>query len=289
LWATGKAAAAIARLPRTNNNNFPQIKAQSISQLGLAELPGAAEAYSSSTATWETRPQGEDTRVAILGDDGLLGGVTKASPQPKSAQQLLIWLSSSSISSRVFPGAASAGPFRRSHAADVVRWLPADEMWNSLGPAFAEVAWKTESHSTTIYPPRCGIATELMNLLDRAVLNALKKESSPTAALDSCAKEWAELISRQPSEPLQRVLKAQLGNHRVALTHSIRIQPSQMNSVNESVVSNLAQKTCKKSCLHVKLTLGLWHLLVMLRSIETAVRVVRTMAPSSDHALSIRL
>lgn len=211
LVARGQAAAGIARLPRNSDGDNPPLAAQALAQLGLAELPGSAEVYNPRTAAWEPRPRGEDSRVAVLGPDGLLGGVTTASPQPRAAQQLLVWLSSSPISSRVFPRASAAGPFRRSHADEISRWLPADEKWAPLGSAYAEVAWQAESHVATLSFPFGSISADLMSSLDRAVLSAIQKEAAPAAALDSCAQDWAQSISQQPAESFRRMISQGTG------------------------------------------------------------------------------
>ncbi|QDU31508.1 Bacterial extracellular solute-binding protein [Anatilimnocola aggregata] len=178
-------------------------------QIGLALLPGSREMFNPESQAWESLRDGESLHVPVLGSSGKLASVTRASPQPRAATQFLLWLSGPRMSGRIAAHSAETTPFRTSHFRDAGPWQPPQPV--ALLPQYGELLLAEQSQPRRLISPRIPGRKEYLAALDRAVLAAVMKETSPTDALTTAGDEWQKITATRGADSQQRALRRSLG------------------------------------------------------------------------------
>jgi multiple sugar transport system substrate-binding protein len=177
---------------------------------GLAELPGAPQAYNVGTKSWEPLGEGVDPHVPLLGVAGRLGAVAAGGKHPEAAWQLLRWLSGPKWSPQVCAASPATTLFRRSHLKSPQQWTE-----RAMSPAaaaqYAALAGKTLGRTDYLFALRLPGRTEYLAALDDAVRAAVRGEAAPAAALKQAAARWDQTTRRLGLEAQRTAYRQGLG------------------------------------------------------------------------------
>ena len=170
--------------------------------VGLAELPGAPEAYNVGTKAWEPLAEGVNPHVPLLGIAGRMGAVAAGGKHPEAVWQLLGWLAGPKWSPQVCAASPATTLFRRSHLKSPQQWTE-----RAMSPAaaaqYAVLTEKTLGRTDYLFALRLPGRAEYLAALDDAVRSAVRGEVKPAAALEKAAARWRE-ITRRLGLDLQR-------------------------------------------------------------------------------------
>jgi len=169
--------------------------------VGLAELPGAAEAYDIGEQRWEPRRDDEDPHVPLLGTSGRMGLVVGNSKWPDAAFQLLFWLSDGQ-STQVCPLSPATTLFRSAHVESPQTWVE-KQIPAAIAAEYAEMTEQTLCRPQWLFPVRIPGRLTYLAALDEAVHRAVRGEKTPEESLRQAAAAWQE-ITEQAGRESQR-------------------------------------------------------------------------------------
>lgn len=179
-------------------------------RVGFAALPGSKDVYNISDRAWETRRDGEDSRVPLLAVAGRLGAVLRGSSQPDAARELLAWLSDRQWSQLVSPVSPSTTLFRRSHLGNARIWVE-DPVPVADAVEYAALTEQTLSGSSCLYALRIPGRAEYLSALDEAVRAVVRGDRSAEQALGEVAAQWRKITERYGREQQRRAYSNSLG------------------------------------------------------------------------------
>ncbi len=177
---------------------------------GVVEIPGSPGVYDVGEATWEKRDRESDGRVSTLGVAGRVGMVTKQSPWPEPALQLLLWLTNQKWGSQVCSQSPATTLFRESSVGGVSAWVEApmpDEAAQDYGEAIASALGRRQCMSALAIPGR----PRYLAALDAAVRAAVTKEKTPEEALQQAAQDWRKITEELGVDKQKAAYRASLG------------------------------------------------------------------------------
>lgn len=178
-------------------------------QVGIAALPGSREAFNPSTKTWEPLREGESSYVPLIGFEGRLVSVTKASSQPRDAIAFALWLSGPKASGRIAPRSRATTVFRASHFRAGAGWQ-APTAAPQLAP-YGELLATAQDHPRRLLALRVPGNAEYLAALDAAVLAAVRGEKSAADSLANVADQWRTISKARGISAQQRALRMSLG------------------------------------------------------------------------------
>ena len=178
-------------------------------QIGVVALPGSDDVFQPIAQKWEAVAADESIHVPLLSATGRLASVTRASAQPRIAQNFLLWLSGPGVSGRVAPVSSATTVFRTSHLRGG-SWQTNAALQSQLA-AYGEVLFQEPATGRQFVMPRIPGEHEYLAALDAAVLAALRGEQPPAAALTTAADEWRAIAKSRGIPSQQRALRRSLG------------------------------------------------------------------------------
>lgn len=163
--------------------------------VGFAELPGSTQVYNVGTRAWETRAEGSELCVPLLGVAGRIGVAGVRSEHVEAALQLLLWLSDAQCSPRVCAVSPATTLFRTSQVGSPQDWVekPVDV---SAAGAYAALTRQTLRRQQCLLAPRLPGRAEYLAALDEAVQSAVGGKQSPAEALQAAATRWRAITKR---------------------------------------------------------------------------------------------
>jgi multiple sugar transport system substrate-binding protein len=172
----------------------PPLRAKAGVRVGFATLPGTAEVYNVTNKAWETREEGAQRQVPLLGIAGRVGLAAKGQQQ-EAASRLLLWLASQQWSPRVSAASSATTLFRRSHLGTPGDWVerPVGAAAAAEYAAATELALHSQQSVVALYLPG---RAEYLQALDEAVQAAVRGQRSPADALAKAADKWREITKR---------------------------------------------------------------------------------------------
>ncbi|MFH1265731.1 MAG: extracellular solute-binding protein [Planctomycetota bacterium] len=177
--------------------------------VGLAELPGSAEAYDVGEGAWETRPPDDDPHVPLLGTAGRLGVVLASSKSPEAAFQLLWWLSEEQ-STQLAPSSPATTLFSNVHIESPNAWVE-EQIPPAVAAQYAELTQQTLSRPQWLFAVRLPGRRKYLAALDEAVRRAVEGQQSPEQALRQAAASWREITEQLGPESQRKAYWNSLG------------------------------------------------------------------------------
>jgi ABC-type glycerol-3-phosphate transport system substrate-binding protein len=91
--------------------------------VGVCELPGSVDVYTLDSKAWETRREGEDTRVTVLGMAGRVGVVPAGANSVSGGARLLLWLADDPWNRQIGPVSPQSTMIRTSDEKAARVWV----------------------------------------------------------------------------------------------------------------------------------------------------------------------
>jgi len=164
-------------------------------RFAVAELPGSTAVYNIAPQAWETRREGEDPRVPLLGVAGRLGMVTTRCASPETAFRLLLWLSSQQWDRQVSAVSPATTLFRQSDIRFPQSWTE-PEIPPSAAAQYALLTQQTLGRQQWTFALRIPGRTEYLAALDEAVRQAVGGQQKPEDALRQVKARWHDITAR---------------------------------------------------------------------------------------------
>lgn len=187
-----KSVAAVCFPSRGFSTKKPDDQRASREQLAITSLPGTDTVFDQRTQTWKERFSSEQTRVDVLGFSGLMVSVTEQTRYPKTAIELMEWMSDKQSATKLVFGYETSGPFRASHLGDIGRWA-GDDLSLEVGDEYSEVVEEIHDRSMLMMFPRIQGAHRYLESLDRGVRKFLQNDVEAKSVLAEVAQEWEKI------------------------------------------------------------------------------------------------
>jgi ABC-type glycerol-3-phosphate transport system substrate-binding protein len=173
----------------------PEKQEGSLSLAGFAELPGAAEVYRPSSASWEPRSDDAGQSVPLLGVAGRVGVVRAESEHADAAFEFLLWLTDPQWGSQIFAASPATTLFCRGQVASPGAWVESNAS-ATAARQYAEQTAETLSRRQFLASLRIPGWAEYLAALDEAVQAAVRGKQKPAEALKAAAEKWRETSQR---------------------------------------------------------------------------------------------
>ncbi|MBX7169134.1 MAG: extracellular solute-binding protein [Pirellulales bacterium] len=179
-------------------------------EAGVAELPGATEAYDNGQSQWEPRSEEAGIRVPLLGFAGRMGGIVADAKNPVGAGLLLSALATQPWAAGVWQRQPDATLWRRSQVAQADRWVePAGG--TGFGAQYAAAIQATLERSDSLAALSLPGRSQYWQLLDDAVRASLKDDKPAENRLKSVAEKWREISQTLGTDRQLRAYRRSLG------------------------------------------------------------------------------
>lgn len=177
--------------------------------IGFAELPGSQMVYNFSDGRWESRRPEENPAVPVLSIAGRLGSVTNTSRQPRSALNVLAWLSGNEWSRQIATQSPETTLYRAGHFQSPREWGDA-EIDENAAQQYANVVIQRQTASLWLFSVRIPGRGDYLAALDDAVHEALGGKSSQDA-LRAAAERWGQITEELGVERQRQAYARSLG------------------------------------------------------------------------------
>jgi multiple sugar transport system substrate-binding protein len=177
------------------------------SAVRFAPLPLAEEIYSQTRNHWEN--QSLRIPVVLLGVEGRLIGVSRASRNAVAAFRLAQWLSSGDVAVQLSSRSRGTLWFRASQASSQAKWTggaPAQD-----GATLTELVSASLSSDSAVLVPRVPGIDEYLVALGKAVNASAAGEAGAAAALKAVAQRWEAITERLGRDEQVRAYRRHLG------------------------------------------------------------------------------
>lgn len=210
--ATGYAMDTAIGLPPAGHRTIVEERgklgpAKGNERIGWEQVPGAGEAYISSSETWDK--QSTAHRVALLGVGDRLAAVTTKSNNAASAFKLLTWLASGDVSSRLARAGGGTMPVRKSLASSPAWYDP--KLNASEQIELGKTLDKALGGNECLILPRIPGVDEYMAALDQAVKEVVVDKAEPAEALKRAAEKWEKITEAHGRESQRQAYLKHLG------------------------------------------------------------------------------
>jgi ABC-type glycerol-3-phosphate transport system substrate-binding protein len=206
-WPTG---ANVALTPLTGKPDEGEFRGPTPISIGVAELPGSRDVYNPASRTWETRADGDDGRVPVIGFAGRIGSVTKTTRNAPTAFQFLVWLCGSEMGAQIGAASPATTLFRHTQVTTPGPWVdprtPAP-----VARDYARLVARTLARHSWLGAPRIPAADRYVAVLDQAVQHALADRQSPSDALQDAARRWQKITEQMGVEAQKEAYAQSLG------------------------------------------------------------------------------
>jgi ABC-type glycerol-3-phosphate transport system substrate-binding protein len=179
-------------------------------QVGFAELPGSPIVYDQSLRIFADRPSGAAPQVPLISFSGRIGAIAGRSATPQAALQLLLWLSSDSLSRQVSAASPATTLYRKSQENAAADWVEP-----SIPPAaaaqYAKLAQQTLAREQSLDALRIPGREEYLAALDQAVWRAVRGEQAAIESLHDAADQWRKITEEKGLEKQRQAYLHSLG------------------------------------------------------------------------------
>ena len=177
-------------------------------KISSALLPGTNRVWSYKSQKWMNLPS--VSRPAWLAFGGWCGTIPKSSSNVDLAYKWLSFIASPEFSLKMVTGANSGmNPYRKSHFSDVEAWKKAGYPEPDLDMYLAAMK-KSDLDPHAVQDLRMPGAAAFQDAVEVGTGKAVSGQSSPQAALDGIASEWANINDRKGQQKQLAAYRASL-------------------------------------------------------------------------------
>lgn len=178
--------------------------------VGVSELPGAAESYDASQSAWEPRTEASGDRVPLISMAGRVGCIVSECANPTGALRLLAALGREPWGVDALHTDEAITISRRSQLAQGAKWVETGAP-ASLAPAYAAAVQSSLSHGDSLAALPIPGRDEYLAALSQAIRAALDSEDPSESVLKRVATKWNEITVRLGSDRQRQAYQRSLG------------------------------------------------------------------------------
>lgn len=186
------------------------VKQSDGSVLMIRSLPGARRWFDQRGERWMQRGREEESRADLIGFEGFMIGVTKDSPNERTAWRFATWLTSKPIGLETMVELEAAGPFRASYLGDISRWT-GESISYDVANEYADVITANHERALTLRFPRLPGQERYLEALDQAVRSAVAGKTTPEAALATVSQQWEAITESFGRDQQRSALRKETG------------------------------------------------------------------------------
>lgn len=198
IFLAGQAAMALTWPSRAGD-----VSAERASELeewiGIVELPGAREAYSLRSDSWEQLQENDSGRATLLAASGRLGSVTDDCRQKQQAIAMLLLLTGEELGSTVSVQSKFTTMARTDQLASASSWVDR-ELEGSPARMYAEAVEAAQNRAAWVDAVRLPGRDKYLTALNGAVDRAIAGDATAAKALEVSSTRWVEITEELGSE-----------------------------------------------------------------------------------------
>lgn len=173
-------------------------------QLFVTSIPAASRYFNQFSSEWNQRSQMET--YPLTGVEGRVAFVMRQTRKTESALRLLSLIANSPTAESLAPFAQATGPFKEQQLDQLESWFSSEYPAEALQGIRKVYESTKDRHGATSHFPALLGQGQLIEALDRTVLQALETGEDPQQALDRCAAEWEKMLENGDSKIQKQLL-----------------------------------------------------------------------------------
>jgi multiple sugar transport system substrate-binding protein len=209
IFLAGQSAMALT-WPSRADDASPETSSEREDWIGIAELPGAREAFSQRADSWEELQENDSGRSTLLAAAGRLGSVTRDCRQKKQAVALLLLLTGRELGATVGAQSKFTTLTRIDQLTSASAWTDR-ELAGEPARMYGEAVQATLSRPYWIDAIRLPGRSKYLAALNSAIEQTLADEATPSAALTTTASQWSAISESLGLESQRQAYVRNLG------------------------------------------------------------------------------